>query len=101
MIKKLLFALSVPILSPILWCLLDFLLRKSNGDIHTGGFPDDVNSVVFFAIPFLTLIVLFIALWKNSPALAIISSCLGAILTYWYVWLVFLIYICGAGIDCI
>jgi len=99
--RKVYAAIFIPFLLPIVFFLIDFLLRKLDGDIHTGGMSDNVGHFIIYGIPIIEVAIILWAAWKKSPLLAIPLSVLAGYLTYKLIPFIWLYYVCYAGIDCI
>ena len=99
--RKILIAVLIPILLPLLFCLTDFALRNLDGNIRTGGFQDGLFYYFYRVLPLIGGLGILWALWKKSPMLAIILAVVVGLASFWYAQFVALLYVCGTGIDCI
>ena len=99
--RKVYAAIFIPFLLPAILFLIDFLLRKLDGNIRTGGISDNVILFNIAGIVIVESVIVLWAGWKKSPILAICLSVLAGYLTYKLFPLLGLYYVCGAGIDCI
>jgi hypothetical protein len=80
--------------------VVDYLLRKSDGDVRTGGIPESLAAVLLILLGAVCVWLLYkathtVSMWKRL-ALVGIQAAAG----YVFAAAVSIYYVCSAGIDC-
>jgi len=98
-LKPLVFVTAVVV--PWLYFACDYALRMSDKNVRSGGFSDKTSDVfIYVAAAFIGLSLGWL-IFHKSKLLALFLSIVGCWAGYWYVGFSGLLYVCGAGIDCI
>ena len=98
--RKLIAVLSALVL-PLLFFVSDYIMRMANGDIRSGGFNDQAGDILIYIFAGLIGLSLGYLTFHRSKVLSPFIAAAGSWLGYWYVGFGGLLYVCGAGIDCI
>ncbi|MEP1229424.1 MAG: hypothetical protein ABJG88_01985 [Litorimonas sp.] len=99
--KKYSITTLVSLALPLIYIAIDYGLRMTNGDVHSGGMSDALNMYCFYVFMLIIALNFGYIAFQKSKILALVLFLVSAWCAFWYVGMASLLYVCNAGIDCI
>lgn len=75
--RRIIIAIAIPTLWPILVYLIDFSLRTINGNIHSGGLPDAIHYALIISTVIIAGLTTIWVLGRKWSGLAIFPAALA------------------------